>query len=954
MNQETTSAEKFPVASEQVDVTFNLLSHIDVHVTRLTTLFHLLDSVNALLQTELSDEQVNEVIGRKDEIESKIAEQISHAREYGFYREISNFLNDVHKDFCPPELYPRKEKFSSGTLRLKIKSAFLGLIGKQDKKSVENSFDAESTLKSLRLDQIPNLELEKMKELLLLIAEKPALVSDEISEALKQVYIKKRSEKIKTVQRERHTFSFDQVKRTYEKLGLLDNLKGKELSSADAAYLKIFSKEYINIFSRLQLIYDMAWKDFGSKFARGSLMYPREFIGNLQILFGQFKDKHDLIDSFWSKEVGRHNLVWELTVTGQIDGLVVHKKITGEQFSGANVEFTMRADWQGENSGLVKTKLKKGKRFFEAWVTVDGVDKGFCEIEVTDAFKGQSEGNFIKLDGKMDVISVSQKASDRDLATRAYGSYPSEFHVTPNHEKKLEDVDERYLYSCLLQRKLVAMRQDRKVRPHVLSPLQRKEQYSVIFYFGDKRKKIFVSEESLYQPPEKFYQTLVANGLDFDENFSSFSRFDTSAKTRRKKLKSAYKSRDYIQDVQDKIADPTDLDACDLCFVISDEQDLTHDFQDVLSDVRLSNNGVKKLDSICIKKASSEDGKIKSVITLTNHSSADGVKHVQETKDVFRDALNQASEMTDSARNDETYFAKKYSSVGKILNDGAGVAIEDFSESVRQEVITEFSFPISEIRDMLDAPVGDTGKSLYQFWKDRYGIKLSLTNLLPFSDMILAESERWTFLTKKENDRLVPAVAFFPQYLKDQLKIANITGRVEKIDLENLAMQFFQFEVDKENIQRDEGTVATMGVVATNGVRILARHIGAISDNRITDVVQNTGMQSTMVLPRGFEYDIVEGKRVYKLRDENQVLQQVKFATGVDSFCRYGVTAATEYLKVNDETGELEPHIFVSFRQNKDQKKQYEIDKKHYENNLLSLINFFRIAAENEVAGWKD
>ncbi len=928
------------VVTKQKDLTFDLLAQIDVHITQLTTLFHMLDTVDALLESNLDDAQTREAKKRRDEIEGKISEQILHAREYGFYREISDFLNAVHKDFCPPELYPRKEKFAAKTLRFRMRSAFLGIIGRKPEKG--ETFDAGSTLDGLSLDQIPTLKLEEIKELLFFIADNPKIQKTELYEALQKAYLEKRANEIKVTQQGRHIFNFDQVKRVYEKLGLLDNFNGKVMSSVDAMYLKIFSKEYINIFSRLQLIYDMAWLDFGSKFARGSLMYPRELIGNLQIMFGKFKDKHDLIDSFWEKEVGRHELTWELTIVGKPEGLVVRDKKSGAELFGNEFQLVLLADeWQGASSGLVKTKLRKGKRFFRAKVIADGVDKGFCEVEVTDSFKGQTEGNLIQLDGKMDVISASQKASDRDLATRAYGAYPSEFHVTPNHEKKLDTVDERYLYSCLLQRKLVALRQDRKERPHVLSPLQRKEQYSVVFYFGNKCKKIFIPEDSLYQSQEEFYTTLVASGLDFDQNFSSFSSFDTSVKSRKQKLKNAYESRDYIQDVQDDIADPNNLDACDLCFVVSNEQDLSHNFEDVLSDIRLSNNGVKKMETLCLKK-SSDDGKIESVITLTNHSSADGVRQVQETKDVFKDALNQATRMTQQAQADESYEVKRYEQVANAFGD---------TESVKHESITEFSFSITEIRDMLDAPVGNTGKSLYQFWKDRYGIKLSLTNLLPFSDMILAESERWTFLTKKENDRLVPAVAFFPQYLKDQVKLASITGKVEKIDLENLALQFFQFEMDKENIQRDEGTVATMGIVATNGMRILARHVGAISDNRITDVVQNTGMQSTMVLPRGFSYEIIDGKKVYRLSDEEQVLQQVKFATGVDSFCRYGVTAATEYLKKSDITGELEPHIFVSFRQNKDQKKKYEIDKKHYENNLLSLINFFRIAAEDEVAG---
>lgn len=967
---------------------YSMLSHVDGTVTKVVDIFHLLDTLQKMSKAETDSTKLAELEDKIRMLESQAHEQLNGLFENGMYGRLADLLKDAYQDFIPEELYGRKPKENFLTsFRDKIVSWFSKKEKNEGKyiPSINNYLGTDKENKNLvaqikiDLDVIVlNLEsgvyadtdLEKiinfMADLEMILDHLVKVnhisgISDiflTTFDAVKRQYLEKKGKKRSEYFLQHNRLSFATLKKIYEKIGFFDQNKHDRQGNNS---IHLFLKGYFLMFSQLQSMYAMQWNDAGSIFSRKSLIQPRDIIADFQILLDAYESEHAMIDNFWPREVGRHILTWELTFSlaqqkGKQFTVNFDESVSNPAYPTEELTFQLLAhDWKSQSSGLVKLSQDNS---FSAVAYHQGKRIGDCTISVDSATSQAEKSKFIELDGTMDVIHASQNESDTDLALRQWGAYPSEFLLTPEYTAKIAEVDESILYSNLIQKKLLTLRRGRNDKPHVLSPLQRKKTYTVLMYYGEKYKKIAIPDEVLTSSPEEFHAFLgQQQNLDYSGQFDSFTNLDLTEKKWKKTLKKSYSSSDRIHEVQDEIADLDNTTAADLCLVIANENDFGGDarvgdnlglgFEYMFSDVRTLTNGVRKLETIVLKKGL--HGQVESVATMTNHSSGDGVAQVEETKSVFKDAV-------DSALISTTETLTRFPTPSEFVPEKklvlSGVATPALRSELRKEYIDEFEFPSQTIRSMIDDIVPGTDMTLYEFWKEKYGIKLSLTNLFPFVDMMIAGTDHWTFLVKKvQNDRLIPAVTLFPDSLKNIVRASTLVEDIAIEDAEALALQFLHFEMDKQAILNNEGMVATAAMISKGVIRDAARVFGNQSDRPLTDLVQNTGMHSTTIKGKGFQYTQDEnGKKTYSFR-KGEALQQKRFATARSGFSPKGEMASCEYLKNvgTPDNPNYQPYVYVSFRKEKQHGQSYDRLQNIYFNHLYSLVHFFQLAAEKMV-----
>lgn len=967
---------------------YSLLSSVDGSVTKIVDIFHLLDTIQEMRMVESDATKIAQLDEKIRILESQAHEELDGLFESGMYGRLADILRDAYQDFVPKELYGRKPKENFlTTFRDKIRSWFSSkekdkgeyipsiknYLGR-DKEDInliaQVKIDLDIVFTSLESGMYSDTDLEKiinfMADLEMILDHLVRVnhisgISEKflkIFDAAKKQYLEKKGKKREEYFSEHSRLSFATLKKIYEKIGFFDQNKS---DGQDKSPIHVFLKGYFVMFAQLQSMYDMKWSDAGSTFSRKSLIEPRDKIADLQMLLDIYEDEHDMIDNFWPQEVGRHILTWELTFNlaqqkNKEFTVNFDKSVTTATFPPEELTYQLLADkWRSGSSGLVRISDTNS---FSAIAYHQGKRVGECTITVASTQAGDKKSKFIELDGTMDVVHASQNERDPDLALRQSGAYPSEFLLTPEYTQKAAEIDESFLYSSIIQKKLLALRTGRNDKPHVLSPLQRKQAYTVLMYYGDKCKKIAIPDEVLNSTIEEFHAYIgQQHNLDYHSQFSSFDQVNLTEKKWKKTIKKSYSSIEPIHVVQDEIADLGDTDAADLCVVVANTNDFGGDiragdnlglgFEYMFSDVRTLTNGVRKLETIVLKKG--ESGQIESVATMTNHSSADGVAQIEETKTVFKDAVDLALE---HSTEDRLRFPTppEFSPEKKLVS--AGVSSPTLRAELRKEYIDEFEFSSQIIRSMIDVVVPGTDMTLYEFWKEKYGIKLSLTNLFPFVDMMIAGVDHWTFLVKKEqNDRLIPAVTLFPDSLKNIVRASTLVDDIAIEDAEALALQFLHFEMDKQAIMDNEGMVAIAAMISKGILRKVAGIVGNQSDRPLTHLVQNTGMHSTTIKGKGFEYTRDEsGKKSYNFK-AGEALQQKRFATAKSGFSPIGVSASCEYLKNvgTPDSPNYQPYIYVSYRKEKQQGQSYDRLQNIYFNNLYSLVHFFELAAEKIV-----
>lgn len=292
----------------------SLLAQVDARTTKVSTLFHVLNTLEQAIESETDPKRLATLVEKAEVIQNKVDSIAFNNKDTAFYNELSDYFDEVHRSFAPPEIYKRhpdkdEKNFVGKRLYTGVKRTLLGWLGKHEKAVViDDQYQAESDFFSKIADikdesqfdtEIAEMSEDTLEQHLLyfstvvprtMILDVRLTKSDEFNpfltvyRKLAEEYVARRQEKIKTALAKSQRFGYKEINRIYEKAGLLENFSDSQ-EDVDVKFLKIFMKEYLSLFNRLQLIYDMKWADFGSKVARATLMRPRELISNLQVFF---------------------------------------------------------------------------------------------------------------------------------------------------------------------------------------------------------------------------------------------------------------------------------------------------------------------------------------------------------------------------------------------------------------------------------------------------------------------------------------------------------------------------------------------------------------------------------------------------------------------------------------------------------------------------------------------